>query len=226
MFIDNMHMNMNIVDVCDKLQVKRFICILSTCIFPDKQILTEDDIHQGPPHSSNEGYAMAKRMMEVDCRLRTMNTICLVPTNLFGFHDNYSIEDGHVIPALIHKCYIAKNTNTPFVILGSGKAKRQFLFSGDFAEIIEWSIDKPMSSNHEVYICSSNDEEVTISHVAETIAKIFNYDNIIYDSAFPDGQHQKRSLNSKLMKEFNGEFSNFKDKLSETIDFFIKHSVF
>lgn len=223
MFIDNMHINMNIVDICDTLCVKRFICILSTCIFPDKQVLTEDDIHMGPPHSSNEGYAMAKRMLEVDCRLRRMNTLCLIPTNLFGKHDTYDIDDGHVIPALIHKCYIAKSTNSPFIIRGTGKAKRQFLYSGDFAKIIEWSVYKKMSLNHETYICSTNDDDVSIEYIATTIATIFNYDNIIYDTSYQDGQHQKTSLNTKLMKEYHGEFSNFEYKLKETIEHFCTH---
>jgi GDP-L-fucose synthase len=69
-------------------------------------------VHNGPPHTSNEGYAYAKRMIDVMNRCYKdeygCNFTSIIPTNIFGAHDNYSIEDGHVIPGLIHKCYNAK----------------------------------------------------------------------------------------------------------------------
>jgi GDP-L-fucose synthase len=117
----------------------------STCVFPDKIAypITEDQIHDGPPHSSNEGYAYAKRMVEVLSRCYNeqhgRNYITVVPTNVFGPYDNYSIEDGHVAPGLMHKCYLAKQNGTDLTIWGSGKPLRQFIFSRDLAELVVWS---------------------------------------------------------------------------------------
>jgi hypothetical protein len=62
----------------------------------------------------------------------------IIPTNVYGPHDNYSIEDGHVIPGLIHKCYIAKRDGTDFTIWGSGAPLRQFIYSSDLAELTVW----------------------------------------------------------------------------------------
>jgi GDP-L-fucose synthase len=239
MYTENIQMNLNIINACEKTNVKRFIPILSTCIFPDKPPslpLTEEMIHDGSPHYSNEGYAMAKRMLELHTRLSPMETICLIPTNLYGPYDNFKIEDAHVIPALIHKCYIAKQTNQPFKVAGSGKAVRQFLYNEDMAKIIEWAVNKsiPSLSNHgsyndshnESYICAPNEsEEVTIETVAKIIAKTMNYENQLqFDTSYQEGQYKKTASNKKLLEAIpNLTFSNFEEKLQTTIDWFINN---
>ncbi len=87
------------------------VCFLSTCIYPDKvkYPITEDQLHNGLPHPSNEGYAMAKRMLESQCRLYNESSgtsyLCIAPTNLFGQHDQYREESSHVLPALIRKAH-------------------------------------------------------------------------------------------------------------------------
>ena len=81
---------------------------LSTCIFPDKTAFPIDEtmIHNGPPHFSNEGYAYAKRMVDVQNRMykaqHGCNFTAVIPTNIFGKHDNFHLDDSHVIPGLIH----------------------------------------------------------------------------------------------------------------------------
>ena len=125
-------------------QVKRLVSCLSTCIFPDKTTYPIDEtmVHNGPPHSSNEGYAYAKRMIDVMNRCYASEYGCcftsIIPTNIYGPHDNFSIEDGHVIPGLIHKCYLAKRDGTPFTIWGSGAPLRQFICSSDLAALTVW----------------------------------------------------------------------------------------
>lgn len=95
--------------------------------------INEDMLHDGPPHPSNEGYAYAKRLIDTMNRAYAEEYGCnftsIIPTNIYGPHDNFSIKNGHVIPGLIHKCYIAKRDNTPFTIWGSGKPLRQFVYS-------------------------------------------------------------------------------------------------
>lgn len=227
MFIDNMKMNLNIIQACEKVGVKRFVSVLSTCIFPNAPPslpLTEDMIHSGPPHSSNEGYSMAKRMLEVQSRLSKMESICLIPTNLFGPYDNFAIEDAHVIPALIHKCYLARKEGRPFKVAGSGKAVRQFLYNGDMASILYWAVLKKdnVKNNHEMYICAPDEsDEVTIENVARIIASKMEYP-LEFDVSYAEGQQKKTASNQKLLQEMHGlTFSPFERKLHDTIDWFI-----
>ena len=135
-------------------------------------------LHQGEPHNSNEGYAYAKRMLEIQskkyCEEFKDNFICIIPTNIYGENDNFSLEDGHVIPALIHKCYLAKNNNKKFVVRGSGKALRQFIYSKDLAELIMWVLDK-YDDRENIILSVSEKDEVSIEYVARLIAKNFEY---------------------------------------------------
>lgn len=224
MFQDNIDINSNIIKACESVGVKKFIAILSTCIFPDnyKYPLTEDMLHMGPPHTSNFGYAYAKRMLEVQCRLSTMSTVCLVPTNLYGKYDNFDIQSGHVIPALIHKCYLSKKNNKPFVVSGSGKCLRQFMYNEDFCKIIKWSVETNFDNNHELFICTP-EEEYSIEYVARTIARKFNQEDIIFDTNFNEGQFKKTASNKKLTSQCDIKFSDIQYKLSDTIDWFINY---
>lgn len=126
--------------------MKKLVSCLSTCIFPDKTSYPIDEtmVHAGPPHTSNEGYAYAKRMIDVMNRAYGEEYGCkftsIIPTNVYGLHDNFSIEDGHVIPGLMHKCLKAKRAGTPFTIWGSGTPLRQFIWAGDLANLTIWTL--------------------------------------------------------------------------------------
>jgi GDP-L-fucose synthase len=120
---ENVLINDNVMECCREFQVQKLVSCLSTCIFPDKTTYPIDEtmIHNGPPHTSNEGYAYAKRMIDVMNRCYREEYNCnytsIIPTNIFGPFDNFSIEDGHVIPGLIHKCYLAKKNSTYYIII-------------------------------------------------------------------------------------------------------------
>lgn len=124
---DNMSMQDNIFECCKSFEVKRLVSCLSTCIFPDGASLPMDEsvIMNGPPHFSNRGYAYAKRMVlmlgDLYNEQHGTNFATVVPCNVYGKHDNFSINDGHVLPGLMHKCLLAKQKGEPFVIWGSGK---------------------------------------------------------------------------------------------------------
>merc|ERR1712137_379559 len=99
-------------------------------------------VHNGPPHTSNEGYSYAKRMIDVQNRIYHRQYGCkftsVIPTNIYGPHDNFNLEDSHVIPGLIHKCYLAKKNNTPLTVWGTGSPLRQFIYSEDLAKLFVW----------------------------------------------------------------------------------------
>jgi len=138
---ENVLINDNVMECCREFNIQKLVSCLSTCIFPDKTTYPIDEqmVHNGPPHSSNAGYAYAKRMIDVlnVCYNEEYgcNFTSIIPTNIYGPHDNFSIEDGHVIPGLIHKCYLAKKNGTDLTIWGTGSPLRQFIFSEDLARL-------------------------------------------------------------------------------------------
>jgi GDP-L-fucose synthase len=127
----------NVMQECHQRRVTKLVSCLSTCIFPDETTYPIDEtmIHDGAPHSSNEGYAYAKRMVDVQNRMYAAqhgaNFTSVIPTNIYGKNDNFHLRDSHVIPGLIHKCYLARKSGEPFTIMGSGKPMRQFIYNKD-----------------------------------------------------------------------------------------------
>ena len=228
MLEDNLVMNYNIVKLSHKYKVKKLICILSTCIFPDKTSYPIDEkmLHNGPPHYSNDAYAYAKRLMEthVNAYNEQYNTnfVCVIPTNIYGKNDNFSIENGHVLPALIHKCFLAKQNNEDFVIYGTGKPLRQFIYNIDLAKLIMFVLER--YENKEPIILSVDEEdEKSIKEVGTIIAEKFNYEHkIIFDSTFSDGQYKKTASN-KLLRDHlpDYKFTSIKNGIEETIEWFI-----
>ncbi len=229
MLHDNLLINMNIMKVCKEFKVKNFIGCLSTCIFPDnvKYPITEDQLHNGEPHKSNEGYAYGKRILDVFCR--QMNKLdgytyrCIIPTNIYGKYDNFHLKHSHVIPGLIHKCYLAKKNGTPFKVMGTGKALRQFIYAGDLAKIIKHLVqyDGPEMN----IICSvSEDEEVSIKNIVKKIAEIMEYKNIEYDTSYGDGQYKKTVSNKKIKSIMPSYvFGDINYGLNKTIEWFCKN---
>jgi len=225
MFEDNLLINFNILKICRELNVEKFLGCLSTCIFPDKTTypISEEMLFNGPPHYSNYGYAYSKRMLEIHCRVCReqygLNYNCIIPTNIYGPYDNFNFENAHVIPALIHKCYLANQTNEPFVVSGTGRPKRQFLYSIDLAKIILNLIN--FEFNETIIISPS--EEFSIKDVAEIIANKFNYiENIKFDTTKSDGQYKKTASNYRLMKIMpDFKFTEISVGLNSTIDWFL-----
>ncbi len=230
MFETNMLININVLKVAHHLNIQRVVSILSTCIFPDNVTypITEEMLHQGPPHNSNCGYAYAKRMLEVQSKLYqhdfNRDYICIIPTNIYGPYDNFHLEDAHVIPALIHKCYLQKEKNQPFVVMGSGKPLRQFIYSFDLAKLILWSLFE-YKERENIILSVSEYEEVSIKNVAVMIAKKMNYENnLIFDTSKSDGQYKKSVSNQKLKSLYpDFVFTSINSGLDETINWFIQH---
>jgi GDP-L-fucose synthase len=188
--------------------------------------LTEKKIHLGPPHFSNDAYAYAKRMADIQIRAYReqygLNYKSVIPTNIYGPNDNYNIENGHVIPSLIHKCYLARENKTPITIWGTGKPLREFIFSKDVAKLTEWVLNN--YDEHEPIILSTSDE-ISIKDVVDIIVELMNFKgDVIWDESKPDGQFRKPSDNSKIKKYLpDFEFTNLYDGLKQTIEYFEKN---
>ncbi len=230
---DNIKINSNVLEACKISNAKRLINILSTCIFPDENVsypLTSSQILQGPPHFSNIGYAYSKRLLYIGSKLlsdqNNIEIINLIPTNLYGNNDNYNLQNSHVIPALIHKCYLAKKNNTPLYILGSGNAKRQFLYAPDFAKIITSFIYIPLHQKfNSIIVSPPSDTEITIKSLVNLITQSLDFDGqIIYtNESLMDGQISKTTNNEELLPYMNCEFTNISLGVKNTINYFTSH---
>ena len=227
MLENNLLMNFNVVKCCHDFKVEKGVFCLSTCIFPDdtQYPIDETMIHNGPPHTSNEGYAYSKRMLEIHVRQYANmgdNFVCVIPTNIYGPHDNFSLIDGHVIPSLIHKCYLAKKNNTPFVIGGSGRPLRQFIYSRDLAELIMWTLECDISGN--IILSCSEQDEISIETLGRIISQEFQYNNVVYDNTIPDGQYKKTATNTKLLQHHQSyTFTSIDIGIKNTIQWFINN---
>jgi GDP-L-fucose synthase len=227
-FYDNIMMNTNVIEAARLFGVKNLVSFLSTCIFPDKveYPLSESKIHLGPPHFSNDAYAYAKRMADIQVRSYKeqydLNYKSVIPTNIYGPNDNYDIFNGHVIPSLIHKCYFARENKTDFEIWGTGKPLREFIFSKDVAKLTEWVLDNYTESEP---IILSTSEEISIKDVVGIIVEIMNYKgNVTWNTDKPDGQFRKPSDNSKIKSYLpNFKFTPLYEGLKETIEYFEKN---
>lgn len=178
-FTDNLLINTNVLNEAKNYNVKKVVCLLSSCVYPAfvNYPLAEYQLHHGEPHKTNYGYAYAKRMMEVQARTIRENSetdvICLIPNNLYGKWDNFDLENSHVVPALIRKFYEAKQQNKPFVELwGSGKSLREFTYANDLAEIIVWVLENKTQSK---LMNVGNTKEVSIEQLALYIRNIIGY---------------------------------------------------
>ena len=225
MFEDNMRINMNVLKACHLAKVKKVVSCLSTCIFPDKTEYPIDEtmLHNGPPHWSNDAYAYSKRMLEVLSKSYREeygdNFICVIPCNVYGKNDNFSLEDGHVIPSLIHRCYLAKKEGTEFVVKGSGKPLRQFIYSEDLARLMMWSL---LEYNGKDSLILADEKEYSIEDVAGIIADAFGMeDRMLFDKTKEDGQYKKTASTEKLKKLYeNYIFVDIKEKIREVVKSF------
>jgi GDP-L-fucose synthase len=227
-FYNNIMINTNVLEACRLAGVNKVVSFLSTCIFPDdiEYPITAKKIHLGEPHSSNYAYAYAKRMIEVQSRAYNeqygTNYVCVIPTNIYGPNDNFNIDNGHVLPALLHKCYLAKQNNTDLEVWGSGKPLREFIYSEDVAKLTEWVLD---NYEEQEPIILSPSEEISIKAVVDIIVDKFNFKgNVKWESDKPDGQFRKPPDNSKLLSylpEF--KFTPIEEGIEKTIDWFVKN---
>tara|TARA_A100001015_G_scaffold307761_1_gene404169 strand:- start:1073 stop:1594 length:522 start_codon:yes stop_codon:yes gene_type:complete len=150
------------------------------------------------------------------------NFTSVVPTNIYGPNDNFSVEDGHVIPGLINKCYNAKKNNTPFVIWGTGSPLRQFIYSHDLARLTIW-VMRNYHSNEPIILSVGEEDEVSIKDVALAVADAMEFKGeVVFDTTKSDGQYKKTAANNKLKGLYpDFKFTSIKDGLKETCDWFV-----
>lgn len=171
---------------------------------------------------------MAKRLIDTLNRCYKdqygCNFTSVIPTNIYGPYDNFNIENGHVVPGLIHKCYLAKRDNTPLVIWGSGKPLRQFISSRDVARLMLWTLDN-YESVEPLILSVDEGDEVSIGEIAQEIATAMDFQGqVVFDTSKADGQFKKTASNAKLrglLPDF--EFTPISKGLREATQWFEGH---
>lgn len=192
----NLQIQTNVVDAAYEHKVKKLLFLGSSCIYPKSapQPMREECLLTGPLESTNEWYAIAKIAGIKMCQAYHMqygfNAISLMPTNLYGPGDNFSLENAHVLPALIRKFHEARNEGKKTVtVWGTGKPRREFLHSDDLADASVFlmnNYDQPEIINVGTGL------DVTIHELATIIRDEVGFSgDIVFDSSMPDGTYQK-----------------------------------
>lgn len=189
---------------------QRLTAILSTCIYPDvadSYPMSEEDLHSGPPQSTNFAYAIAKRAMaaQIDA-YRTQYGLrynYLIPCNLYGPHDRVDLESSHFLTALIAKIVIAQKEGSGHVdLFGTGRPLRQFMYAGDLAVAIKACIEEEIDESFNV----APEQALSIRELAEIALRACGADHLElrFDETKPDGQFRKDVSNSRMMAVLPG----------------------
>ena len=233
--INNLKIQNNIIENSFLNNVRRFLFLGSSCIYPKlcPQPIKEEYLLESSLESSNQWYAIAKISGIKLCQsLRiqhNFDSICLMPTNLYGAGDNYHRTNSHVLPSLIRKFDEAKNNNSPSVSCwGTGKPFREFLHVDDLAKaclftLVNWdpasaNAPKDYAGNPLTIMNVGTGTDTSIKELSEIIAKEFDYKGeIIWDRSKPDGTPKKLLDISKIQELGWGPVISLKDGIRLTI---------
>ena len=194
--MENLQIQNNLIDYSFKFNVNKFIFLGSSCIYPKlaPQPLQEESLLTSSLEPTNEWYAIAKitgvKACEAINKQFGKNFISLMPTNLYGSHDNFDLETSHVMPAMIRKFHEAKQAgNSPVELWGTGTPMREFLHVQDLADAVVFSIENEL--NESLYNVGSG-KDITIKDLALKIQEITGHTgDIIWNATKPDGTPRK-----------------------------------
>ncbi|SIQ97672.1 GDP-L-fucose synthase [Pontibacter lucknowensis] len=193
---DNLMIEANIIHAAHLNGVKKLMFLGSSCIYPKMapQPLKEEYLLTGPLEQTNEPYAIAKiagiKLCESYRDQYDSNFISVMPTNLYGYNDNYDLQNSHVLPALIRKIHEAKDNGAPTVtVWGTGSPKREFLFADDLAAACVYLMD---NYNGRELVNIGTGEDISIKDLALLIKEVIGYEGELeFDTSKPDGTPRK-----------------------------------
>ena len=200
---ENILIQSNVIHQSYKNGVKKLLFLGSTCIYPKlaPQPLKEDYLLTGLLEETNEPYAIAKiagiKMCDAYRDQYNCNFISVMPTNLYGFNDNYDLQNSHVLPALLRKFHEAKQNNeTEVVVWGTGTPLREFLHASDMANACVYLMQ---NYNDKGFVNIGTGKEIAIKDLAELVKNIVGFKgNIVFDTTKPDGTPRKLIDTTKL----------------------------
>lgn len=233
---DNIMIEANIIHAAHQNDVEKLLFLGSSCIYPKDapQPLKEEYLLTDILEPTNEPYAIAKitgiKLCENYYRQYGDNFFSVMPTNLYGPHDNFNLKTSHVLPALIRKFHEAKSQNSPTVtVWGTGKVYREFLYVQDMANAC---IELLISINAEdiykqgiSHINIGTGKDLTISSLAHLVAEIVQYSGeIVYDKSKPDGVY-KKLLDVTRLHEFGWrEKTSLREGIDKAYKWFLENN--
>ena len=193
---DNLAIQTNVIDAAYRNGARQLLFLGSSCMYPKHapQPMPEDCLLTGPLEPTNEWYAIAKiaglKMCQAYRRQYGFNALCAMPTNLYGPGDNFSLENSHVLPALLRKIHEAKeNGATEVEVWGTGKPRREFLHVDDLADACLFLMEE-YDDGRLINVGWGRDQ--TIAELAATIARVVGFSGSLrFDSSKPDGTPRK-----------------------------------
>tara|TARA_B100000029_G_scaffold256906_1_gene253683 strand:- start:6234 stop:7160 length:927 start_codon:yes stop_codon:yes gene_type:complete len=228
---DNIYINTNTCKASYLSGVKKFIGVLSTCIYPDSlesnlYPMSEKQLFNGPPPQQNFAYAYAKRSLAVQIQsyreqYKLDNWCYIIPCNLYGEYDKFDFQRSHFVSALIDKIYNSKNNKIN--LLGTGKPLRQFMYSADLALALKCLIDKDIYKDFNI----ATSEVLSIDEITNVALKSLNCDNFEVDYTNiknEDGNFRKDVSSEKFLRYFpNFRFTPLSDGIKKVYKHYEKN---
>ena len=226
--MQNMQIQNNLIDGAFNSGVEKFIFLGSSCIYPKlaSQPLKEEYLLTDSLEPTNEWYAIAKISGVKACQaIRNQygkNYVSLMPTNLYGYFDNFDLKSSHVLPAMLRKFHEAKvNGNSVVELWGSGSPMREFLFVDDMAEAVVFALENELP---EFLYNIGSGKDITIKELAETIQGVVGYKgNILWDKSKPDGTPRKLMDVSKMRDLGWSSSTELTEGIEKTYQWFLEN---
>ena len=226
--MENMQIQNNLIDCALHYNVEKFIFLGSSCIYPKlaPQPLKEESLLTSSLEPTNEWYAIAKIAGVKACQsIRKQfnkDFVSLMPTNLYGTHDNFDLQTSHVFPAMLRKFHEAKiNNHQPVTLWGSGTPMREFLFVEDMAEAVCFVVENKLAEH--LYNVGTGDD-LTINELATLIQKVVGHQGSIqWDASKPDGTPRKLLDVQKLKQAGWSASTSLEEGVQKTYQWFLEN---
>ncbi|MBD3375882.1 NAD-dependent epimerase/dehydratase family protein [candidate division KSB1 bacterium] len=226
---ENLQIQNNVIHAAYRSDVKKLLFLGSSCIYPKfaPQPIPEDALLSGVLEKTNEPYAIAKIAGIKTCEAYWDQYGCrffsVMPSNLYGPHDNFDLETSHVLPALIRKFHDAKMRNDPSVtVWGTGKPRREFLHVDDLADACIFLMQQ---YDRKEFLNIGTGKDIPIAELAELIKQIVGFKGkIVYDHSKPDGTPRKLLDVTRLHSLGWHPRTDLESGLKMTLEWFLKHS--
>jgi GDP-L-fucose synthase len=193
---DNLAIQTNVIDAAWRHGARKLTFLGSSCIYPKlaPQPMNEDCLLTGPLEPTNEWYAIAKiagiKMCQAYRRQYGFDAISLMPTNLYGPGDNFSLQNSHVLPALIRKFHEARESHAPAVtVWGTGTPRREFLYVDDLADAVVFLTERYDGAQ---WLNVGVGSDISIAELAALVGRVVGYSGALqFDTSKPDGTPRK-----------------------------------
>jgi len=226
--VQNLQIETNIIDAAYRFGVKKLLFLGSSCIYPKfaPQPMPESCLLTGELEPTNEWYAIAKiagiKLCQAYRKQYGFDAISVMPTNLYGPEDNFSLQNSHVLPALLRKCHEAKiNGEASVSVWGSGKPMREFLHVDDLADACVYLMQTYSDSQH---VNIGVGEDISIRDLAELIAEVVGFGGELqFDPSKPDGT-PKKLLDVSYLKQLGWQARiELKEGIGQSYQWFLEH---